>query len=58
MTAATRDALSARAPSAEDERLARLERLAKLREAGILDDDEFRTEKQRILQEAEGLATT
>ena len=58
VTAATRDALASRTPSAEDERLARLERLAKLRESGILDDAEFRAEKQRILQEPEPLVPT
>lgn len=34
---------------AEDARLARLERLASLREKGILSDEEFATEKQRVL---------
>jgi hypothetical protein len=34
---------------AEDARLARLERLARLRETGVLDDDEVRAEKARIL---------
>jgi hypothetical protein len=38
------------APAApEDSRLAQLERLAQLREAGILDDDELKAEKARIL---------
>ena len=36
-------------PSADDVRLDRLERLARLREAGVLDDDELRAEKARIL---------
>jgi hypothetical protein len=35
--------------NAEDERLARLERLASLHEKGILTDEEFATEKQRVL---------
>jgi hypothetical protein len=37
-------------PSPEEARLAQLERLAQLKEAGILDDAELRTEKERILQ--------
>jgi hypothetical protein len=38
------------APGPADEvRLDRLERLARLREAGVLDDDELRAEKARIL---------
>ena len=36
-------------PTAQDLRLERLERLLKLRADGILDDDEFRAEKSRIL---------
>jgi hypothetical protein len=35
--------------AADDVRLDRLERLARLREAGVLDDDEVRAEKVRIL---------
>jgi putative oligomerization/nucleic acid binding protein len=37
---------------AEDARLARLERLASLHEKGILTDEEFATEKQRVLGSA------
>jgi hypothetical protein len=40
----------------EDARLARLERLASLREKGILSDEEFATEKQRVLGGADGKA--
>ena len=36
----------------EDERIAQLERLGRLHDAGTLDDDEFRAEKQRILSAA------
>jgi putative oligomerization/nucleic acid binding protein len=36
-------------PSAEDSRLARLERLGELREKGILTDEEFAAEKSRVL---------
>jgi hypothetical protein len=36
-------------PSDEDARLARLERIASLHEKGILTDEEFATEKQRVL---------
>jgi Short C-terminal domain len=35
--------------STEDERLARLERLASMHDKGILTDEEFATEKQRVL---------
>ena len=47
-------ALSARrgehhTPAGEDVRLDQLERLARLREAGVLDDEELRAEKSRIL---------
>jgi len=53
----TRDAASARvsgpAPvSPEDARLQQLERLASLRQAGILSDDELAAEKERILNPA------
>jgi hypothetical protein len=37
------------APPAPDTRVDQLERLARLRETGVLDDDEFRAEKARIL---------
>jgi hypothetical protein len=40
---------TARFGSAEDDRLQRLERLAQLRQAGILDDEELKAEKARIL---------
>ncbi len=42
--------------SAEDERLQQLERLAQLREAGILDDDELKAEKARILSSGDQVA--
>jgi len=48
--ATSRDAATARFVSPEDTRLAQLERLAALRSAGILDDDELRVEKERILR--------
>jgi hypothetical protein len=35
--------------SDEDTRIEQLERLARLREAGLLDEQELRAEKQRIL---------
>ena len=37
------------APSEDDARLARLERLGELREKGILTDEEFAAEKSRVL---------
>jgi hypothetical protein len=40
---------TARFGSAEDDRLQRLERLSQLRQAGILDDEELKAEKARIL---------
>lgn len=40
---------TAPAPTAEDERLAKLARLGELRESGVLDAEEFRQEKERIL---------
>jgi hypothetical protein len=40
---------SAAAPNGEDMRLERLERLAKLHDSGLLDDEELRREKERIL---------
>jgi hypothetical protein len=58
---ATKEAAAARftASDAEDARLRQLERLAELRQAGVLDDAELRAEKARILQAAEsdGVAT-
>ena len=36
-------------PAVPDTRVEQLERLARLRETGVLDDDEFRAEKKRIL---------
>jgi hypothetical protein len=36
-------------PVTDEERLAQLERLSRLRESGVLDDEEFRAEKARIL---------
>jgi hypothetical protein len=47
--AATRAATSRRFGDSGDERIAELERLAALREAGVLDDDELRAEKARVL---------
>jgi hypothetical protein len=47
-----REAAATRFASPEDERLGQLERLARLREAGLLDDEELRTEKERILHGA------
>ncbi|MDO8209010.1 SHOCT domain-containing protein [Conexibacter sp. CPCC 206217] len=41
------------APGGDDETLSRLERLAKLREQGVLTDEEFATQKRRILGEAD-----
>jgi hypothetical protein len=46
---AARPATPATAPVAEDERLDRLERLVQLRAAGLLDEEELRAEKTRIL---------
>jgi hypothetical protein len=40
---------SATAPAVEDERLDRLERLAQLQAAGVLDEGEVRAQKQRIM---------
>jgi hypothetical protein len=59
ITATTADAArsrtSATTPVAEDERLDRLERLAQLQAAGLLDDGEVRAEKTRIMAfETEG----
>jgi hypothetical protein len=50
----TREAAGGRGSSAaaEDARLEQLERLARLRREGVLDDDEVRAEKERILREA------
>ena len=47
--ATSREATAARFTKQQDTRLAQLERLAQLRQAGILDDDELRAEKARIL---------
>jgi hypothetical protein len=41
-------------PTNEDVRLAQLERLAQLRTDGVLDDEELRAEKARILADADG----
>jgi Short C-terminal domain len=40
---------AAAAPAATDTRVDQLERLARLRDSGALDEQEFRTEKARIL---------
>jgi hypothetical protein len=53
--AATRAATSRRFGGAGDERIAELERLAALREAGVLDDDELRAEKARVLSGGPGV---
>jgi hypothetical protein len=56
---ATRGAAEARFSSpttAEDARLEQLERLARLRSQGLLDDDELRAEKERILRETDARA--
>jgi hypothetical protein len=42
--------------SVEDARLQQLERLAQLRQAGILDDDELKAEKARILNSSDTVA--
>jgi hypothetical protein len=58
---ATKEAAAARFASsdAEDARLAQLERLVQLREAGILDEEELRAEKARILEaESDSVATS
>src|SRR4051794_31854342 len=44
------------APTPDEERLAQLERLGRLHESGALDDEEFRTEKARILANGVGAA--
>jgi hypothetical protein len=49
--AASRDAVVSRATSDEDARIEQLERLARLRAEGVLDEDELRTEKARILHD-------
>jgi hypothetical protein len=57
--AASRAAATARFSAAQDTRLDQLERLVKLREAGILDEEELRAEKARILNaDSDQLATT
>jgi hypothetical protein len=48
---ATAEASTAVLPSDEDARLQRLERLASLREKGILTDEEFAAEKTRLLSD-------
>jgi hypothetical protein len=56
---ATSGAAVSRFAHPEDERLTQLERLARLREAGVIDDDDLRAEKQRILHaDQDQLATT
>ena len=42
----------AAAAAAEDDKLAQLERLGKLRDSGVLDAAEFEREKARILEQA------
>jgi hypothetical protein len=49
-SATARNATVAELASPDDDRISQLERLAQLRQAGILDDDELRAEKRRILQ--------
>jgi hypothetical protein len=41
-----------RASSGEEDRLAQLARLGELRDSGVLDAEEFRQEKERILASA------
>jgi hypothetical protein len=45
-----REATVTRFAGPEDQRLGQLERLARLQEAGLLDDEELRAEKERILR--------
>jgi len=47
--ASSRIAVASRVTNDEDARIEQLERLAKLRAAGVLDEDELRAEKARIL---------
>ena len=47
--AATRESAASRFASPGDSRLDELERLARLRQEGVLNDDELRAEKERIL---------
>jgi hypothetical protein len=54
--ASTRATASARVGSEDDARLQQLERLAELRQAGILDDDELKAEKARILNSGDQVA--
>ncbi|MDA0158916.1 SHOCT domain-containing protein [Solirubrobacter ginsenosidimutans] len=49
--ASSRDAVTGRATSTDEERIEQLERLGRLRAAGVLDDEELRTEKARILHD-------
>jgi hypothetical protein len=46
-----RDARMPTATVSNDDRLGRLERLAALHASGVLSDDEFAAEKQRLLDE-------
>jgi hypothetical protein len=39
------------ADGGDDARIAQLERLARLKESGVLDEQEFRDEKRRILEQ-------
>jgi hypothetical protein len=59
---ATREAAAARfaaSSDVQDARLGQLERLVQLRQAGILDDEELRAEKARILQaDGDGVPTS
>ena len=38
------------APSSSDDIIARLEKLAQLKEKGVLTDEEFETQKQKLLE--------
>jgi hypothetical protein len=49
--ASSRDAVTGRAANGKEARIEQLERLGKLRAAGVLDDEELRTEKARILHD-------
>src|SRR4051812_20506909 len=55
--ASSRSAVTGSAKSDDDARIEQLERLAQLKAAGVLDDEELRTEKARILDHG-GLAGT
>ena len=47
--AARRSGSAGTAPLGGDERLSELERLSALHDSGVLDDDEFKAQKARVL---------